>query len=151
MVVTTLHGDTMRVCCTCGEEKSDENYAYRGGGRKGLQAECMACSRERARTYRQEIRNKVSLYKLSKGCECCGFSAAHPCQLDLDHVDPSTKTYKGAHKAYDAGWSWKRVEQELAKCTVLCNNCHSLRTHEEGHWRNTFTDIRMRQSGLDTD
>lgn len=83
---------------------------------------------------------------MAKGCELCGFQATHHCQLDLDHINPATKTYKGNHKAYDAGWSWKRIEEELAKCTVLCKNCHALRTYEEGHWKNEYTDISMRQS-----
>lgn len=110
----------------------------------------MACSRERARSFRQESRNKVAEYKLAKGCEVCGFKAVHTCQLDLDHREPENKTYKGSHKAYDAGWSWKRIEAELAKCTVTCKNCHALRTQLEGHWKNEYTDISMRQSSAQT-
>jgi hypothetical protein len=131
-------------CRTCLEDKPKENFFYRGGGRSGVQADCKDCSRKRARDYRQDQRDKVGSYKLSKGCECCGFKAKHPCQLDLDHIDPESKTYKGSHKSYDAGWSWDRIEQELAKCKVLCKNCHALRTYEEGHWENTHTSIRMR-------
>lgn len=141
----------MKQCRTCKQNLDDKEFAYRGGGRHGLQADCMACSRERARSYRQEQRDKVAEYKLLKGCEVCGFKAQHSCQLDLDHRDPNTKTYKGSHKSYDAGWSWERIEAELAKCVVTCKNCHALRTYEEGHWRNKHTDISMRQSGLDSD
>lgn len=138
-------------CRTCLEQKPEQDFFYRGGNRKGRQADCNACSRKRAREYRQEQRDKVASYKLSKGCEECDFKAQHSCQLDLDHVDPSTKTYKGSHKAYDAGWSWKRIENELAKCRVLCKNCHSLRTHNEGHWKNKHTDISMRQSSAQSE
>jgi hypothetical protein len=134
----------MRKCRLCGIDKAEENFRLRGGGRNGLQADCTECTNKRAREYRQQTRDKVGDYKIAKGCECCGFKAEHPCQLDLDHIDPSTKTYKGAHKAYDAGWSWERVEEEIAKCTVLCKNCHSLRTHTEGHWINEHTTVRMR-------
>lgn len=141
----------MRKCRLCGLEKLEDEFRLRGGGRLGLQADCTECTNKRAREFRQQTRNKVSEYKLNKGCEGCGFEATHSCQLDLDHIDPETKTYKGAHKAYDAGWSWDRVEQELAKCTVLCKNCHALRTHEEEHWKNPQTTVRMRQSGSDSD
>lgn len=133
-------------CRLCQKDKPKEDFFYRGGGRRGQQADCIDCSRQRAREYRQKIRDKVGAYKLAKGCEVCGFTAEHSCQLDLDHIDPNTKTYKGAHKAYDAGWSWERVEKELAKCVVTCKNCHSLRTYKEGHWKNTATTVRMRQS-----
>lgn len=136
----------MRECRTCLENKPEEQFFYRGGGRKGFQADCKDCSRKRAREFRQKTRDRVGAYKMEKGCEVCGFRAENPCQLDLDHIDPSTKTYKGSHKAYDAGWSWERVEKELAKCTVTCKNCHSLRTHQEGHWENEYTSLRMRQS-----
>lgn len=135
---------TLRKCRTCLEERPEHYFFDRGGKRTGLQADCMECSRKRARDYRQVQRDKVGAYKMAKGCEVCGFKAKHPCQLDLDHIDPSTKTYKGSHKSYDAGWSWTRIEQELAKCVVTCKNCHSLRTFEEGHWENKHTSIRMR-------
>jgi len=137
----------MRICRICGTNKVEDDFRLRGGGRKGLQADCTECTNKRAREYRQETRNRVGGYKMKIGCECCGFKATHPCQLDLDHIDPATKTYSGAHKAYDAGWSWERVEQELAKCTVLCKNCHALRTYQEEHWKNEYTTVRMRQSG----
>ncbi len=131
-------------CRTCLEDKPEENFFNRGGKRTGLQSDCNDCARKRAREYRQKQRDKVGIYKMNKGCESCGFKAKHPCQLDLDHIDPSTKTYKGSHKSYDAGWSWERIEKELAKCKVTCKNCHSLRTQEEGHWENKHTSIRMR-------
>lgn len=134
----------MKQCRTCGEHLSIDNFEYRGGDRKGLQADCKECSRKRAREYRQHSRNVVGRWKLRKGCQVCGFKAEHPCQLDLDHIDPSTKTYKGSHKSFDAGWSMERIKAELAKCVVTCKNCHSLRTYKERHWENTYTTIRMR-------
>lgn len=134
----------MTICRMCNQDKPDAEFFYRGGGRSGKQADCQDCSRKRAREYRQQMRDRVSEYKLVKGCEVCGFKAKHSCQLDLDHIDPATKTYKGAHKAYDAGWSWGRIEAELAKCVVTCKNCHALRTYEEQHWKNAHTTVRMR-------
>ena len=141
----------MRKCRICGIEKSEDLFRLRGGGRNGLQADCTECTNTRAKEYRQASRNRVAEYKMSKGCECCVFIAVHSCQLDLDHINPTDKTYRGDHKSYDAGWSWERIELELAKCTVTCKNCHALRTYEERHWENNYTTVRMRQSGLDTD
>lgn len=140
----------MKKCRLCNIEKLDGEFRLRGGGRNGLQADCTECTNRRAREYRQGTRDRVSEYKLDKGCESCEFEAAHSCQLDLDHIDPNTKTYKGSHKSYDAGWSWERIEQELSLCQVLCKNCHALRTHEEKHWLNQHTTIRMRQSSTQT-
>lgn len=126
-----------RVCRTCSKELSIEHFCYRGGTRKGLQADCKSCSNRRARTYRQSTRDRISKFKMERGCELCSFKASHPCQLDLDHVDPMTKAYKGSHKSFDAGWSWARIEKELAKCQVICKNCHSLKTYMNGDWINS--------------
>lgn len=134
----------MKFCKSCQTDLPDTSFEYRGGNRNGLQAQCKACSIKRARDYRQNMRNLVGRWKLRKGCQLCSFKAAHPCQLDLDHLDPTTKTYKGAHKAYDAGWSKTRVKSELAKCQVVCKNCHALRTYQEQHWKNFHTSVRMR-------
>lgn len=136
----------MRKCRSCEQELEEELFSYRGGNRKGLQADCKSCSRLIARNYRQKMRSLVGRWKKLKGCQVCGFKPEHSCQLDLDHIDPNTKTYKGSHKSYDAGWSKKRVKQELAKCVVTCKNCHALRTFNEKHWKNKHTSIRMRQS-----
>ena len=139
-----------KTCRMCGQDKPETEFFYRGGGRKGKQVDCRDCSRKRARDYRQSMRDRVAEYKLGKGCEACGFEAKHSCQLDLDHIDPSTKTYKGSHRSYDPGWSWERIQAEIAKCTVLCKNCHALRTYEEKHWKNEITSVRMRQSSAQT-
>jgi len=60
-------------------------------------------------------------------CADCGVSYPHYV-MDFHHRDPSEKdvtpgTLKGAH------WSEKRILAELAKCDVVCSNCH-----RERHW-----------------
>lgn len=47
-------------------------------------------------------------------------------KLELDHIDPSTRV---SH----AVWSWakNRREEELAKCQVLCHDCHVKKTNKE--------------------
>ena len=126
-----------KVCNRCQIEK--EITEFRNG-----RGDCKTCCSDMAREYRQINRDWVGIYKMEKGCEICGFRAEHHCQLDLHHVDPSTKTYKGSHKSYDAGWSKVRIEEELEKCMVVCKNCHALEGHNEGHWRNPTSDISMR-------
>lgn len=120
-----------------------EFYKVRKDGNK-LQPYCKECAKKKAREYKQRMRDLVGRWKRMKGCQVCGFRAEHSCQLDLDHIDPSTKAYKGSHKSYDAGWSKDRIKKELAKCIVTCKNCHALRTYKEKHWKNYHTSIRMR-------
>jgi len=135
-----------KVCKSCGVEKPIEEFNINTKKYKNRHSDCKDCTAKFAREYRQSRRDYVAEYKISKGCELCGFVAEHSCQLDLHHIDPSTKTYKGSHKSYDAGWSLERIDNELKKCIVVCKNCHALESHNSGHWRNEFTDISMRQS-----
>jgi len=135
-----------KVCKECGLEKDLGEYHVSSNKTGVLHPTCKACSAKYAREYRQSRRDFVAQYKLEKGCELWGFKAEHQCQLDLHHIDPSTKTYKGSHKSYDAGWSLERIVEEIKKCLVVCKNCHALENHKEGHWRNSHTDISMRQS-----
>ena len=135
-----------KVCKECGIEKPISEYHVSSKVSGVLHPSCKDCSAKYAREYRQSRRDYVAEYKMSKGCELCGFIAENSCQLDLHHINPDEKTYKGSHKSYDAGWSLERINLELAKCLVVCKNCHALETHKLGHWKNPTTDISMRQS-----
>lgn len=73
----------------------------------------------------------IKQYKLNKGCELCGYNK-NAAALSFDHIDPNTKyrTRTGKimqpsdlfkdHKEY----SMKVINDEIAKCRVLCANCH---------------------------
>ena len=120
----------MAVCRKCNQELPDELFDYRGGGRKSRQADCKPCSRLRLKEHRERMRQLVGRWKMLKGCQHCGFKAVMPQQLDLDHMDPSTKRNKGKNgRALEPSWSKKLIKEELAKCQVLCKNCHALKTH----------------------
>lgn len=45
--------------------------------------------------------------------------------LEVDHIDPKTKE---ANISQIWSWSEARREAELAKCQVLCEPCHTLKT-----------------------
>lgn len=135
-----------KVCKECRRELPIDHFKFYNKQKKSRRPECNECTKRYAREYRQSRRNYVAKIKMSRGCEVCGFKAEHPCQLDLHHVDPSLKTYKGSHKSYDAGWSLERIDEEITKCVVICKNCHVLEGYKRGHWKNIHTDISMRQS-----
>lgn len=56
-----------------------------------------------------------------KSCIECGATE----NLELDHIDPSEKI---SHKI----WSWAESKRlsEIAKCQVLCGECHKKKTKE---------------------
>jgi hypothetical protein len=122
-----LKRDIMRICNKCKEEKEDSYFPQRSGRPAGqLNRLCQACLQINLKEHRQHIRSIINRWKEWKGCSACGFKGSHY-QLDLDHVDPSTKECSN-HRAYEPNWSMKRVKQELAKCVILCANCHREKT-----------------------
>jgi hypothetical protein len=66
-------------------------------------------------------------YKSTLSCTKCGF--AHIAALDFHHEDPSTKEYD-VNRLISNG-QFKKAEEELKKCIVLCANCHRIHHYEE--------------------
>lgn len=64
-------------------------------------------------------------YKATLKCERCGEN--HPAALQFHHPDPSAKEGNIANR--NSRWSIERVMKEIAKCIVLCANCHA-----KEHW-----------------
>lgn len=58
-------------------------------------------------------------------CMDCGETFA-PCAMDFDHRDPSTKQAAVTRMIGRAGTA--RILDEVAKCDIVCANCHRLRT-----------------------
>jgi hypothetical protein len=46
--------------------------------------------------------------------------------LDFDHL--KDKKYNISRMIHD-GFSWAAIKKEIAKCEVVCANCHRVRTH----------------------
>jgi hypothetical protein len=72
---------------------------------------------------------KVWMIEL-KGAPCddcsCSFDA---CCMDFDHRDGTTKSYNvGSMFAHH--YSRELIEAEIAKCDLVCANCHRIRTRD---------------------
>jgi hypothetical protein len=61
-------------------------------------------------------------------CSDCG-GTFKPFQMDFDHRDPSAKSFK-VMSGRAMLMSTKRVLSEVAKCDVVCVNCHRVRTRD---------------------
>lgn len=75
----------------------------------------------------QEKQEYVNQYKLKAGCADCGYNG-HPSALDFDHLPGSDKTASVALLVHCAGVHIDQVKKEMAKCEVVCANCHRIRT-----------------------
>ena len=67
---------------------------------------------------------RLAAIKLERGCADCGFNA-HPAALHFDHL-PGTIKRRGLSRM--ASLTWTTVLDEIAKCEVVCANCHAIRT-----------------------
>ena len=85
---------------------------------------------DRARKY-EFVRDQ----KIERGkCVDCEFpcdDVTHVC-FAWDHLNPIDKKFSlsKAHK-----FSWQEIVDEIAKCELVCHNCHAIRTYLEGHNR----------------
>ena len=82
-------------------------------------------SKKASKNRRKKFADHIQQTKLKVGCEICGYNE-HSCALQFDHRDPSQKLFNIAH---GKDHSWKSFLAEIAKCRVLCANCHAIQTH----------------------
>jgi hypothetical protein len=69
--------------------------------------------------YQKILREAV--HYLGGRCQICGL-VDDPIVYDFHHRNPSTKQFLVSQGL--ASFSWKRVVNELDKCTLLCSHCH---------------------------
>ena len=74
---------------------------------------------KKARKRRNQV--FVQEYKRSRSCVRCGES--EPCCLDFHHIDPSLKV-DAVPEMVNRGFGIARIVEEIAKCIILCANCH---------------------------
>jgi len=85
------------------------------------------------RVRRETKRRAVAL--LDGKCQGCG-GVVPDAVFEFHHLDPRTKDFAISHDGITRSWS--RTEAELAKCVLLCANCHrethaGLRTFTDDH------------------
>ena len=71
--------------------------------------------------FRKRQKAKAVEHKGGK-CVLCGYNKCTQA-LHFHHIDPSTKEFALSSKGITR--SWDKVLQELAKCILLCGNCHA--------------------------
>lgn len=90
-----------------------------------------AQERERRRTQRARVREKVATYKAERGCSRC--PERRPDALHFHHPDRSIK--QRTVQAAIATQSETRVWEEIGRCEILCANCHAVEHAEEARAR----------------
>lgn len=126
-------------CCECKLRKPLTEFHRRG---EGHQAICKTCRRRDDRdrydldsVRHGDVRRRRRLwlgewafeYKRDKPCTDCGVSF-HPAAMQWDHIGDDKEM--NVSDAVRHGRSKERILAEIAKCELVCANCHAVRTYE---------------------
>lgn len=119
----------MKTCTSCGIEQPETSFKMRWSkGRQAgtRQAQCNRCLYVRyTRPSTERKMKEIHDYQLEKGCVDCGYNK-HPAALEFDHVNSAEKLFnigeEIGNRSREALWA------EIAKCEIVCANCHAIRT-----------------------
>lgn len=81
---------------------------------------------DKSRAYRNSVRDFVREYKNSRPCVDCGVQYPYYV-MDFDHTGDD-KLFNIANKINSL--STDSIKKEIAKCELVCGNCHRERTHQ---------------------
>jgi hypothetical protein len=130
----------MKVCSRCQHEKPLKDFPMRGSKRRGT---CRQCLRDFCRDYyrrntskfkarkvaeRKRIRAWLNDYMSKQQCSECP-ERRQAC-LDFHHRDPDEKAFN-IGQVNNIGVSLEKLIEEIAKCIILCANCHRCRHFDE--------------------
>lgn len=129
----------MKTCGCCREEKVETEFAHLKNGK--WRSTCKECQRfkskkhyeknkedyfERNKKHRAVVREFIRELKSNTPCTDCGRNF-HYCVMDFDHRPGVEKVEEVSGMG---SRTWKQVKEEIAKCDVVCSNCHRVRTFE---------------------
>lgn len=147
----------MKTCTKCLIEKHEEFFNWKNKAKNTRHAMCKACcSHAQKHQYKRtdtgainrrlsnkrgdQMRRKrnrefVWNYLSQNPCGQCG--ETDPIVLEFDHRDPSLKITEVCTMV-GGGWGLQKIEEEIAKCDILCANCHRRRTAKQLAWWSDF-------------
>lgn len=132
-------------CSRCGQWRHVSEYTKNLTRKDGLNSACRPCHKKwqgqhyrknkvyyaaKARRQAKMLASVVQAAKKDVPCADCGV-VYPPYVMDFDHRDPKQKFCMVSQV-----WrlcSPRRVREEIAKCDVVCANCHRERTHQRGY------------------
>lgn len=139
--------DGQRRCSKCQHWKplTEEFWSRDSRKASGFRSTCKSCRNDYQRLGRMAQasqqgrkytardvytkREKISLIrqlKASTPCADCGHSYPHYV-MDFDHR-PDEDKVAGITPMANMSFTWDDIENEIAKCDIVCSNCHRART-----------------------
>jgi hypothetical protein len=136
-----------RTCGRCDQVKDISEFAWRRKGRSQYDNYCRPCraayGREHYEKHRARYIAQAGRRNAMQGARrfeyLVGYLGDHPC-VDCGESDPVVLEFDHlGDKSFTIGkqfryMNWEKVLDEMAKCDVVCANCHRRRTAERGGW-----------------
>lgn len=119
-----IDGVEHKRCSVCKEWVSVEHY-YKTRGHP--MSACKHCQNRRTGDLARSVKARAVIYKGGQ-CEDCKQSFPD-CVYDFHHLDPNEKDFAISGQGI-RHMTWKQIQDELDKCTLLCSNCHRLRHYD---------------------
>ncbi len=131
----------MKKCSRCKQEKPETEFSFKNKTKGTKRSDCKECFAKLVAVHYQNNKEKYKeafkktrkrsqqfIYDLKEKIPCtdCGNYYPHYI-MDYDHIDASTKKEKVSTLAR---CSKKTALEEIAKCELVCANCHRERTHQ---------------------
>lgn len=138
----TTTNAAVKLCSRCGEKKPLDDFHR--SSRYGRQAWCKPCRKEydreyhratrpirlqQKRTRQRELRAWYLDLKRNKPCADCG-KVFLPSAMTWDHLPGSRKITEVSTLVLNRHCSKRVVLAEIAKCELVCANCHAIRSEK---------------------
>lgn len=134
--------EAVKRCCTCKQTKQLDQFNLLRRSRDGHQPSCRECNAAYHRTHwdrhMAQIRERRKIRRAAANAFVIGYLKSHPCVgcgeedivvLELDHL----RDKRGNVSVLITSSEVWRIQEEIAKCDVVCCNCHRRRTAARGN------------------
>lgn len=134
----------MKTCHKCKKSKPREMFGKNSKRSDGLQTACKPCkkkldrewylkNKDRRRELNARYQKKLQEFYIkarSKPCADCKIQY-HWVVMEFDHI--SNDKYMNVSLMKKNGYPIRRLKEEIAKCEIVCSNCHQIRTYVRQH------------------
>lgn len=142
-----VHLESMKTCYMCKEEKPEEAFSWK---KKGVrrQSHCKECHKIYRDKHYRENREKYIAMAADRKVDYCGeFFAWLEEQSCLDCGNSDKRVLEFDHVRGEKlgniavllrSASRQRLWDEIAKCEIVCANCHRVRTATRAGWYSNY-------------
>lgn len=127
----------IKLCPVCSIEQPLTNFSFKNKAKQTYQSRCKSCHSKYLKAHYEANKDRYifnvtrrknevkDLIRKSKSVPCMDCKITYPYYvMDFDHR--SEKSFELASSYQDH--SMQQVKSEIAKCDVVCSNCHRERT-----------------------